>query len=580
MGYPDGSFAGLRSGAAVAKVNGVRLIVVPGNYLVDDENEVHVKIFRYHPCGSYDPLTGPAPEITTIVVAKMEKIASTPLVYRASQGGTPVLVVQTDRYVRCYALNMINPTTACSAFSYTAEPLWQFPPGDPLHSVASSPALGAETTLSESARHVYVLGRPNGGAATYLYALDPDEGTVNWSRYLRDNDEGLTTPAVGPVEADTQDRNFVYVTLKAPTSGMDFWAVFADGGGTAYYSTISTSGQPGSYSSPGVQDDGDVIVPADNRRVLGFDNLIPTPPATGLALRFLATTTNCNVADWVSSTAGLFSDRRWLLWTESSRRFLLGTDDEGVSQEVVGTRSGSGGTQQWIWGSPALDNFDRAFSGSLDGNLRAVRNFTSESPVECDLDEQEWLRIRGAWTLGSTERAYFPPTSIAGGTNLRQSSRSGPAIDLDGSVVVANEGYVFVVRPLLADFTGDGCRNNFDVDAFVLALMDPASWHATIGIPGGVNLLGVGDCNNDGVFDNHDIDCFVDLVINDFGCPAGELDLDDQGGQQQQMASGGGSSESSGIWMEEAQMSQGPSEDDLSYFHLQIAVLRAYFEME
>lgn len=62
--------------------------------------------------------------------------------------------------------------------------------------------------------------------------------------------------------------------------------------------------------------------------------------------------------------------------------------------------------------------------------------------------------------------------------------------------------------------------------------------------------------------------------------PAGELDLDDQGGQQQQMASGGGSSESSGIWMEEAQMSQGPSEDGLSYFHLQIAVLRAYFEME
>ncbi|QOJ13699.1 MAG: hypothetical protein HRU75_03170 [Planctomycetia bacterium] len=109
----------------------------------------------------------------------------------------------------------------------------------------------------------------------------------------------------------------------------------------------------------------------------------------------------------------------------------------------------------------------------------------------------------------------------AGGANLKQSSRSGPAIDLDGSVVVANEGYVFVVRPPLADFTGDGCRNNFDVNAFVLALMDPASWHATIGTPGGVNLLGVGDCNNDGVFDNFDIDCFVDLVLcgNPCGCP-------------------------------------------------------------
>ncbi|MBK8914948.1 MAG: hypothetical protein IPM64_10180 [Phycisphaerales bacterium] len=561
-------------------VNGVRVVIVPGNYVVDGENEVHAKIFRFHPCGSYDPQTGPSPEITTIIVAKRERIASTPLVFRTAEGETPVVVIQTDRYVRCFDLAPINETTVCTGFTHNSAPVWQFPPSDELYSIASSPALGTETTLPESARHVFVLGRPNDGAATYLYALDPDAGTLNWSRYLRDGDQGLTTPAVGPVESDTQNRNFVYVTLKAPTSGMDFWAIFADGAGTAYYSTLSTGGQPGSYSSPGVHDDGDVVVPADNRRVLGFDNLIPTAPATGLALRFLATTTNCSVADWVSSTAGLFSDRRWLVWTESTRRFLLGTDDEGVSQEVIGTRGGSGGSHQWVWGSPALDHFDRAFSGSLDGSLRAVRNIVHEGAIQCDLDEQDWLRIRGAWTLGSTERAYSPPTSIAGGTNLKQSSRSGPAIDLDGSIVVANEGYVFVVRPLLADFTGDGCRNNFDVDAFVLALMDPASWHSTIGVPGGVNLLGVGDCNNDGVFDNHDIDCFVDLVINDFGCPAGEVDLDDQSGQQQQMTSGGGSSGSFGTWMEEVQMSQDPSEDDLSYFHLQIAVLRAYCETE
>lgn len=53
-----------------------------------------------------------------------------------------------------------------------------------------------------------------------------------------------------------------------------------------------------------------------------------------------------------------------------------------------------------------------------------------------------------------------------------------------------------------------------------MALTDYEAWDSGegtnppegYGVEFGINALGVGDCNNDGVFDNYDIDCFIEII--------------------------------------------------------------------
>lgn len=51
---------------------------------------------------------------------------------------------------------------------------------------------------------------------------------------------------------------------------------------------------------------------------------------------------------------------------------------------------------------------------------------------------------------------------------------------------------------------------------------DEPTWDANFGEPLGINLLGVGDCNNDGVFDCDDADCLANLIIFSPECPGEE----------------------------------------------------------
>ena len=66
---------------------------------------------------------------------------------------------------------------------------------------------------------------------------------------------------------------------------------------------------------------------------------------------------------------------------------------------------------------------------------------------------------------------------------------------------------------LPADMNCDGAVNNFDIDPFVLALVDPSAYttaYANCDIRNG-------DVNRDQRFDNFDLDPFVACIIN-FGC--------------------------------------------------------------
>ncbi|MBL8878096.1 MAG: hypothetical protein JNG88_03160 [Phycisphaerales bacterium] len=64
------------------------------------------------------------------------------------------------------------------------------------------------------------------------------------------------------------------------------------------------------------------------------------------------------------------------------------------------------------------------------------------------------------------------------------------------------------VGNMLGDMNCDGTVNNFDIDAFVLALTDPAAYAATYPT---CNIMN-GDVNGDGLLNNFDIDPFVALL--------------------------------------------------------------------
>ncbi|QOJ14238.1 MAG: PEP-CTERM sorting domain-containing protein [Planctomycetia bacterium] len=71
-----------------------------------------------------------------------------------------------------------------------------------------------------------------------------------------------------------------------------------------------------------------------------------------------------------------------------------------------------------------------------------------------------------------------------------------------------------LAAPILGDMNCDGVFNNFDIDPFVLALVDPPTYELTY--PECSILRG--DINGDGEFNNFDIDPFVACVLN-LGCP-------------------------------------------------------------
>ena len=73
---------------------------------------------------------------------------------------------------------------------------------------------------------------------------------------------------------------------------------------------------------------------------------------------------------------------------------------------------------------------------------------------------------------------------------------------------IPGEQYALVSLYPLGDLNCDGVLDNFDIDAFVLALTDPPGYSAAY--PACNSLLA--DCNRDGSASNFDIDVFIDLL--------------------------------------------------------------------
>ncbi|MBL8880972.1 MAG: hypothetical protein JNG88_17800, partial [Phycisphaerales bacterium] len=170
-------------------------------------------------------------------------------------------------------------------------------------------------------------------------------------------------------------------------------------------------------------------------------------------------------------------------------------DEGNTVQEKVGEVAIHNDTDM---GAPAADTYRMYVANDLD---TGSPNSQSVYGIRYDQGESTFSL---AWR-------YEPPTSVAG-HNLRRTFQAPIAIHSDGTLITVNNGYILAIRPLRADFDCNGEITCEDADYFVMALLDPEAWESTYGAPYGANLQMIGDCNDDGVLNNYDIDCVADII--------------------------------------------------------------------
>lgn len=128
--------------------------------------------------------------------------------------------------------------------------------------------------------------------------------------------------------------------------------------------------------------------------------------------------------------------------------------------------------------------------------------------------------IHGGWE----QVAKLAASDGQPGDFLGVSAATDGAMVLSGAIYTDNSGsaYVFDVSQLVAlpvrgDYNGDGIVDTQDINPFILALTQTATWADTF-VPDGTDPLVIGDLNGDGYIDTQDINPFVVLLTG--GSPA------------------------------------------------------------
>lgn len=143
----------------------------------------------------------------------------------------------------------------------------------------------------------------------------------------------------------------------------------------------------------------------------------------------------------------------------------------------------------------------------------AVTALSSAQAPELQLFDTNWLPMGAPTDFRSEE--------IGGSADFEQGGYQNVAIDDTGTVWIvwiayntpATGHYLTSLRPFtLSDMNLDGLLNNFDIDPFVMALVDLNAYEAQYGIPADVGRI-LGDVNGDGALNNFDIDPFVECLV-------------------------------------------------------------------
>ncbi|MGE0481770.1 MAG: hypothetical protein AB7Q17_14990 [Phycisphaerae bacterium] len=498
---------------------------------------------------SYVP-TAPATPTQTIVLPEIgEKVRSTPLVLQNRW-----VVLQTDRRLLAYDL---SPLPGAPVFKWSSATL---------RADRASPATGQMNRLQVGGYRVFALG--DGKVVSIDPAIEGQGRAFEMDTALRADPNGQETfscPAIGPLDPSDDlyatGVNLLYCSTFSSSPGDHVFAVFSDNvarGEPARVVAWSTKlivypkVHSGTFTSPSVHSTfsplaGAVVVGGDDGGLYGLRN---RTGITGDAVRRWVSP--IRAGDCLSHTTAVTHHGDILYYEEGAAvwqwRDAIDTAAYVDELPLVADRP--------IWGAPAVDPY-RFYVGT-EGAQGEVGD--GRQVIAVCYRQGGFRELNRTWV-------YRPAERIADHW-VRQEFRSTIAVNSDATLLAVNDGFLFAIRPLRADFNGDGCRNNFDVDAFALAITDPDAWEQNYGAPYGINRVGVGDCNGDGVVNNIDIDCFVDLVVADprcvpefLGpCPSGEP--------------GGGESAARGETGE-------PADDrDWAYFYATVAALRALFDMD
>ena len=531
------------AGAAVAKIDGVRRIVVSVWPDSPQTTEGRVFVFRFHPNDQdYDPQQGPASH--EILLQRVgHPVNSTPLVVKCDdeRSTRELVIVQTQGTVRCWDVSTVNP-------SKLYIPIWKVW----LSSGSSSPTLGYPT---RDAQEPQVYAQGVAGNQGVVCGIDPVDGTILSQTHLEPwvtpslAYAHQSSPAIGPVEGDALNRNFAYaVTYDGEDAGdPHFFAVYADGssatqawGHNVYHGLINVTANMG---SPGVFDfepqdisTADVATLTDEGYLWGFDNVDYDGTLQPDAAWFPNPYDPCPLSGNISSTAAITTDRAMIFSTEGQ---MVGGECSEYGHRIYLYRWGEEhaehiaypllGTNRWVFGAPVLDSWGRFFMATPsvfgpDNDGRRVfgyRLLDTEPDGEWDSFDEEWRF--------PFDHAFLPEPPLGPGVAGYPGYSAPLAMDEDGTLLCVGfdhpDGatYIIALRPLVADFNGDGVVSNFDIDPFVHAITDYEYWEygehvgeewlGGWGQKYGINLLGIGDANNDGLFNNFDIDPIVEIIV-------------------------------------------------------------------
>lgn len=207
------------------------------------------------------------------------------------------------------------------------------------------------------------------------------------------------------------------------------------------------------------------------------------------------------------------TDETFVFWTEAN----TGQTQWGIRGQKID------GDGVRVWGDTGVEYLP--LSGVQNANMRAIASgdgamlFYNEQPsstlmkgLGVDADGNVvWNNVPGGAFSGKSRTDVAKTT--CGQVVLAWQQGPGGAEDIVAQNVLP-DGSFGPAPVLLGDMNCDGITNNFDIDPFVLAIIEPATYQQTYPC---CDIL-AGDILHDNATNNFDIDPFVLCILNS-GCP-------------------------------------------------------------
>ena len=344
-------------------------------------------------------------------------------------------------------------------------------------------------------QHVYV-GDGSGSGGGDVVTIDPDPAEAGEDVYITYDPDGRPLagasqvclhygfngwdPVISPDPAMTWNAtdSVWEVTVPVQSSATQLDMAFSDGGstwdsngGSDWHFTVTGGGPSEEWVMDGQLDAGATLVAENN----------------GIQLY-----------------AGLIDDDLYVAVTdggEGNDHFIFVAETPGALQAAPWSKSGSvaawsaylgnendNGWCGWFDASGSTQCATGGGSGWLEGTINIAQEFGS---------------------VPSVVYLAFGPYGTDNGASLVYTHQVGASLDDDGDL----DADEYVAFPLgstypIGDLNCDGSVDNFDIDAFVLAVTNPTAYD--LAYPACDHSLA--DCNEDGSVNNFDIDPFVDLL--------------------------------------------------------------------